>query len=94
MIIEVNERWRVVSDEHCWVVQERGSSSSGSQGAWRSIAWLPQAHAALQHASELRMRRLQGSIQECVSELRQIHDEMLAAAAEVKAAVAEVTEVA
>jgi len=94
VIIEIGRDWRIMSEEHAWAVQERGKGDPHHPGGWRSIAWLPHAHAALQEVGERRLRRVKGPIQECMGELRQIRDEICAAAHQVEAAVARVTRAA
>jgi hypothetical protein len=88
MVVNVNENWRIVSDEQCWSVQERRKSNRRYKDGWRSLEWHAQPHEALVALSERRIRRLSGTVQENAEELRRIVDELKAVASRVEAALA------
>jgi hypothetical protein len=39
VIIEVSKKWRIVSEEHCWAVEERRKPNTAHPDGWRAIEW-------------------------------------------------------
>jgi hypothetical protein len=88
VIIEVNDKWRIVSDEHCWAVQERRNPNRKYRDGWRSVEWHARPHEALRSLSERRLRRLQGRFEENAVQVRRIIDELRAVADRIEAMLA------
>ena len=82
MVIKVNDKYRIESDPHCWMVQRfKGIRKDTGKEDWKPLTYHTSFGNALESLSEYRIRVIsdQATVDEVRATLRQIRDEALAA---------------
>ena len=63
MILQVNDEYRIVADDHQWIVQQmpKKTEKRTKEAAWRSIAYIGSLDAAVLWLAERRIRMIEGT---------------------------------
>lgn len=76
MVIRVNEKYRIVSDPHCWIVQEYTGQDTNGQERWKYLTYHTDLEAAMVSLFKRRVRLIDSSVpDEILAALKQIHEE-------------------
>lgn len=82
MIVIINDRYRIESEPHCWVVQEcRGRRKDTGEKRWIPVGYYSRFENALEELSHRRIRLIENSVpaDEIVSMLKTIREEAISA---------------
>ncbi len=75
MILPIDEKYRIKSDEHCWHIQKARTRSKDGKKVkdWESIKWVTSLESAVNILGELMVRTSNaGNLTEALSRLEKI----------------------
>ncbi len=63
MILQVNDEYRISSDDHQWIVQQmpKQTEKRTKEAQWRNVAYYRYLDNAIMHLAERRIRMIEGS---------------------------------